>query len=115
MARLAQEELTQGVAYDYCYWDDAAIDARFLEAVIGVPPLGSYSAINQACDVARGKSAFAVFPGDTIHDIAPGALLVDLAGGAVSVRWDNLSAGAVYAVNPRVLASVITYLTAATS
>jgi myo-inositol-1(or 4)-monophosphatase len=121
LTRLAHEELGRGAAYDYCYWDGAPIDARFFEAVIGVSPLGSYSAINQACDVARGKSAFAIFPGNTIHDIAPGALLVELAGGVVSdtrgmpLQWDNLGAGAVYAVNPNILASVIRFLTATTS
>ncbi|HEU5121399.1 MAG TPA: inositol monophosphatase family protein [Candidatus Saccharimonadales bacterium] len=58
--QFAQQSGIQDIAYDYCYWDGARIDARILEAITGRLPLGSYSAINQACDVARGKSAFAI-------------------------------------------------------
>ena len=76
--------LSPGIPYDFCHWDDAAIDARFFEDMLGRPPLGSYSAIYQACAVAKGESAFAVFPGNTIHDIAPAALLVEMAGGVAS-------------------------------
>jgi fructose-1,6-bisphosphatase/inositol monophosphatase family enzyme len=101
-----------GIPYDYAHWDGAPTDARFFEEMIGGPPIESYSAINQACDVARGKSAFDVFPGNTIHDIAPSALMVELAGGEVSgvdgqpLDWQNLN-GAVYAVNPQVHARVV--------
>jgi myo-inositol-1(or 4)-monophosphatase len=100
------------IPYDFCQWDGGATDARFFEQLIGAPPLGSYSAINQACDVARGRSAFDVFPGDTIHDIAPSALVVELAGGIVSgidgepLDWQNLN-GAVYAANARIHDRVI--------
>jgi fructose-1,6-bisphosphatase/inositol monophosphatase family enzyme len=104
--------------YDYSHWDGAPLDARSTEDIMGHPPIGSYSAINQACDVARGESAFSIFPGNTVHDIAPGALLVELAGGVVSdprgekLDWRNLN-GAVYAVNPVVHAAVVECLQAA--
>ena len=96
--------ITPGVAYDYCHWDDCPVDLRPLEKAIGRSRY-RYSAISQACDVALGESAFAVFPGNTIHDIAPGALMVERAGGVVSdlqgrpLQWDNLN-GAIYACNP---------------
>lgn len=114
LTRTAVGQLALGpdMPYDFCHWEGATTDARFFEALIGVPPIGSYSAINQACDVARGRSAFAVFPGDTIHDIAPSALMVELAGGVVSdvdgepLDWQNLN-GAVYAANSRIHARVI--------
>lgn len=101
--------------YDYCEWDGAPIDGRRLERWMGHAPIGSYSAINQALDVARGRSAFAVFPGSTVHDIAPGALLVELAGGVVSdlqgrpLDWSNL-AGAVYAATPAIRDAVVRQL-----
>jgi myo-inositol-1(or 4)-monophosphatase len=104
--------LKKGMAYDYCHWDGCSVDVRFLEELLGAPR-NSYSAISQACDVARGKSAFAIFPGNTIHDIAPGALLVELAGGVVTdvygrpLQWSNLGSGAVYAANPHIHKSVI--------
>jgi myo-inositol-1(or 4)-monophosphatase len=110
-------ELTAGMSYDYSYWKNCPVDVRFLEQQIGVP-CGTYSAISQACDVARGDSAFAIFPGDTIHDIAPGALLVMQAGGVVSdtysreLRWDDLSSGVIYAVNPQIQANVVALLNA---
>lgn len=113
--KMGTQELTTGTPYDYCHWQGCLVDARFFKKVLGTPPLNSYSAINQACDVARGRSAFAVFPGDTIHDIAPSALQVELAGGVVtdvhgrSLQWHNLH-GVVYAANPRVHASVIQHL-----
>lgn len=106
-----------GIPYDYAHWDGASTDARFFEEVIGRPPIDSYSAINQAVDVARGNSAFAVFPGNTIHDIAPSALMVELAGGEVSgidgrpLDWQNLN-GAVYAANPHVHAGAVRELEA---
>lgn len=94
--------LRRGVHYDYCHWDGARFDVRRLEQTLG-RPLGVYSAIYQACMVAAGRSAFAVFPGDTIHDIAPGALLVANAAGRVTdlrgnqIRWDDLSHGVIFA------------------
>lgn len=109
--------LSPGVPYDFCHWDDAATDARFFEDMLGRPPLGSYSAIYQACAVAKGESAFAVFPGNTVHDIAPADLLVRLAGG-VSTRVDgkphdrnNLN-GAVYSSNSSLHSEVVRALSA---
>ena len=93
--------LGRGIPYDYAHWNGAKTDPRFFEHQIGRQPLGSFSAIYQACTVAKGESVFDVFVGDTIHDIAPSALLVELAGGTVSdikgraLRWDDLN-GAVY-------------------
>jgi myo-inositol-1(or 4)-monophosphatase len=87
--------------YDYCHWDDARFDVRGLNRVLG-EPLGRYSAIYQACEVAAGRSAFAVFPGDTVHDIAPATLLVARSGGVVTdlrgkpLVWRDLSHGVLY-------------------
>lgn len=100
------------IPYDYAHWDEAAIDPRFFEQVLGRPPLGSFSAINQGLAVARGHSAFAVFSGNTIHDIAPAAKIVEMAGGIVSapdgqpLDWQNLN-GAVYSANQTVHAGVV--------
>jgi myo-inositol-1(or 4)-monophosphatase len=94
--------LSRGEPYDYCYWDDVRFDVRGLERWLG-KPRGVYSAIYQACEVAAGRSAFAVFPGDTIHDIAPATLLVARAGGVVTdlrgkpLLWRNLSHGVLLA------------------
>lgn len=94
--------LRRGMHYDYCHWDGTRFDVRGLERALG-RPLGVYSAIYQACMVAAGRSAFAVFPGDTIHDIAPGARLVLGAGGRVtdlrgrSLQWNDLSHGVIFA------------------
>jgi len=115
--RLAEDEagrtqFVPGIPYDYAFWDGAAIDPRFLEDELGRPPLHSYSSINQGLDVARGRSTFAVFAGDTIHDIAPAAKVVEMAGGIVSgpcglpLDWHNLN-GAVYAANPELHVSVV--------
>jgi myo-inositol-1(or 4)-monophosphatase len=100
------------IPYDYTHWQGAASDPRFFEELVGRPPIGSHSAIYQACDVARGRSTFDVFSGNTIHDIAPGAVIVELAGGAVSdvdgrnLNWGNLH-GAVYASNRQILGRVV--------
>lgn len=108
----------QHIPYDFCHWDGAKIDPRFLEQVLDTPPRNKYSAISQACDVARGDSYFAIFPGSSIHDIAPGALIVAQAGGVVSdtygqpLKWDDLSRGAVYAANAHIHTGVIHYLSA---
>lgn len=89
-------------SYDYCHWDGARFDVRRLRRSLG-EPRGSYSAIYQACEVAAGRSAFAVFPGNTIHDIAPGALLVVCAGGRVTdlrgrpLSWRDLNHGVLFA------------------
>lgn len=102
--------------YDYCYWDDAPIRVLRLKLMMGVPPIGNESAIGQACDVARGQSYFAVFPGNTLHDIAPGTLLVKMAGGIVTdcqrnpLDWNDLKAGVIYAANPVVHRRVVRYL-----
>ncbi len=120
--RLAETEagrtqFVPGIPYDYAHWDGAAIDPRFFEEVLGRPPLNSYSAINQGLDVARGRSAFAVFSGDTIHDIAPAAKIVEMAGGTASgpdgqpLDWHNLH-GAVFAANPEVQTGVTQALSA---
>ncbi len=96
------ETLRRGMPYDYCYWGGVRLDVRRLEGTLG-KPLSVYSAIYQACMVASGRSAFAIFPGDTIHDIAPGMLLVEQAGGIVtdlngrSLDWGDLSHGVLYA------------------
>lgn len=114
MTAVSSSRFERGLPYDYCQWDGGQVDARFLEKLLG-EPLGSYSAINQACDVARGRSAFAVFPGDTIHDIAPAAMQVLGARAVVSdihgerLQWNNLR-GAVYAANPGIHAEVIRHL-----
>lgn len=92
----------RGMAYDYSYWNGASFDVRGLEQTIG-KPRGDYSAIYQAAMVAVGRSGFAVFPGNTIHDIAPGALLVLRAGGRVSdlkgrpLNWRDLNHGVLFA------------------
>ena len=100
--RCSAAALQSGVSYDYSHWSGSPFDLRNLENRLG-RPRGVYSAIYQACEVAAGRSAFAAFPGNTIHDIAPGSLLVACAGGRVSdlrgepLRWNNLSRGALYA------------------
>ena len=100
--------LRPNIPYDYCYWDGAPFDVRRLEARLG-PPIGSQSAIYQAAMVADGRSAFAIFPGNTLHDIAPGALLVggpnglsrsrgrvtDLRGNPLD--WNDLRHGVLFA------------------
>ncbi len=109
--------LSPTMSYDFCHWDGAAPDARILERYMSRRPLGYYSAISQACAVAGGQSAFAVFPGDTIHDIAPGALLVELAGGGVTdgrgrQRPDlfDLGGGTIYAINRPICEGVASLL-----
>jgi fructose-1,6-bisphosphatase/inositol monophosphatase family enzyme len=88
--------------YDYCHWSGARFDVSGLERRLG-EPRGVYSAIYQACEVAAGRSAFAVFPGDTVHDIAPATLLVAQAGGVVTdlrgkpLVWRDLNHGVLYA------------------
>jgi myo-inositol-1(or 4)-monophosphatase len=103
LSKIQPYMLAKNTPFDYCHWDDAEIDARFFEDMLGRPPIGDYSAIYQACRVAKGESAFAVFPGNTIHDIAPAAILVEAAGGWVSdARGNPLtdnSQGAVYSNN----------------
>lgn len=97
---VSKQPIVPGVDYDYCQWDGSLVDARFLDKILG-KPLGSYSAIYQAMMVASGRSAFAIFPGKTVHDIAPGALAVELAGGTVTdlngepIDWSNPN-GAIY-------------------
>ncbi len=96
------QPLRRGGPYDYCHWDDVRFDMRGLNQRIG-RPRGVYSAIYQAVEVAAGRSTFAAFPGDTIHDIAPGALLVANAGGLVTdlkgrpLDWNDLNHGVLYA------------------
>jgi myo-inositol-1(or 4)-monophosphatase len=94
-------DLRKGDPYDYCHWDGARFDVSKLEKKLG-KPRGVYSAIYQACEVAMGRSAFAVFPGNTIHDIAPATLLVTQSGGVVtdlrgkSLVWRDLNHGVLY-------------------
>lgn len=71
------------IPYDYSHWTGASIDVRNLEKTLGAP-MGYYSAIYQACKVGEGKSTFSIFPGDTLHDIAPSSIIVSEAGGRVS-------------------------------
>lgn len=90
-----------GVPYDYSHWNGARPDLRRLERSLG-KPIGTYSAIYQACLVASGRSAFAAFPGNTIHDIAPSALLVASTGRVTDFRgrrldWSDLNHGVLYA------------------
>lgn len=69
--------------YDYSYWDGVQPDVRFYDDMLG-KPLGRYSAIYQACEVASGGSAFAVFPGSSLHVIRPGTLIAQEAGAKVT-------------------------------
>jgi myo-inositol-1(or 4)-monophosphatase len=91
----------RGMSYDYCHWDGAPFDARGLKSLLG-QPLNVYSAIYQACMVAKGHSEFAVFPGNTLPDIAPATLLVVGAGGRVTdlsgrpINWSNPTSGVLY-------------------
>lgn len=91
-----------GVPYDYAHWNSAAHDLPRLEDTLG-KRLGSYSAIYQACMVASGRSTFAAFAGDTLHDVAPAVLLVRGAGGVVTdfqgreLTWQSLAPGVLYA------------------
>lgn len=79
-----------GMGYDYHYWEGAHVDARVFEDTLG-PPLGYYSAIYQGCMVALGRSAFSVFPGSTLHDIAPAQIIVTEAEGEVTDAFGNPS------------------------
>lgn len=94
-------QLEHGVPYDYAWWDDAPLDPKILSNRLG-SPCGNYSAIYQACLVAAGKLAFSVFPGDTLHDIAPGAIIVQEADGMVtdirgrSHNWHSTPEGAIF-------------------
>jgi fructose-1,6-bisphosphatase/inositol monophosphatase family enzyme len=91
-----------GVPYDYAHWSGAAYDLPSLEDPLG-KPLGSYSAIYQACMVASGRSTFAAFAGNTLHDVVPAVLLVQQAGGLVTdfrgreLTWQSLTPGVLYA------------------
>lgn len=99
--RVNQQRFAHGVAYDYSHWEGAQTDARIFDAILG-PPLNHYSAIYQGCMVALGRSAFSVFPGNTVHDIAPAAILVAEAYGKVSDlmgrrhTWSSELRGAVF-------------------
>lgn len=107
--------LVSGMPYDYCHWDGCLVDVRFLNTAVG-PRRHGYSAISQACDVARGESAFAISPWHTIHDIAPGALLVMKAGGIVGdtfgyqLHWDDLSSGVIYAATSQIYTDVVSLI-----
>lgn len=100
--RCSKQSVVAGAPYDYAHWDGAAYNLPRLEAAFG-KPLGTYSAIYQACMVAAGRSVFAAFAGKTIHDIAPAALLVERAGGIVTdfqgkqLSWRSLKPGVLYA------------------
>lgn len=113
--KIGSAEFNSELPYDYVHWDGAPVDTRVLESTMIQAPLGSYSAIYQTFMVATGKSAFSVFPGDTIHDIAPGAFAVEAAGGVVSdvygepLDWNDLR-GAVFAASPRIHEAVIRQL-----
>lgn len=116
------QAFTQGMAYDYAYWSGVTPDVRFLQNPnnIAAPRRGVYSATMQAADVAEGNSMFAIFPGATVHDIAPGALLLELTGGVVTdvegnpIDWTDLGAlkGAVYSANQAIHSEVIARITA---
>lgn len=98
---VSQDSLQYGANYDYCHWDGAQPDTTRLKVHFGTP-LGNYSAIYQACSVAKGESVFAAFPGNTLHDIAPGALIVQEARGAVTdiygrtPNWRGTLNGSIY-------------------
>jgi myo-inositol-1(or 4)-monophosphatase len=115
--RVNQNIFRAHMPYDYCHWDGARPDLRFFDKLLEHKPIGNYSAISQACDVAAGRSSFAVFPGDTRHDIWPGRIIVQEAGGRVTdVRGNQhprqgVPHGAVYS-NGRVHEDVIRALRA---
>lgn len=100
--RCSTQPAARGVPYSYAHWSGARHNLPRLERTFG-RPLGVGSAIYQACMVATGRSAFAAFAGDTIHDIAPAALLVMQAGGLVTnfhggpVNWLQPRPGVLYA------------------
>lgn len=98
----SDQQAGRGVPYDYSTWKRARFNLAGLERTFG-KPLGTHSAIYQACQVAMGRSAFAAFPGDTIHDIFHGAHLVWGGHGIVTdfrgrpLDWGDLSRGVLYA------------------
>jgi len=102
VVRCATTAVQRGVAYDYSHWTGARFDVRGLEQKLG-KPRGVRSALYRACEVAAGRSAFAVSPADTPHNTAPGVLLVLNAGGSVTdlrgrtINWSNLRKGLLYA------------------
>jgi myo-inositol-1(or 4)-monophosphatase len=91
--RVNRQSFEPGMAYDYHYWEGAQIDTRILEPLLG-RPLGYESAIYQGCMVALGKSAFSVFPGNTLHDIKPAEIIVVEACGSVIDAFGNPSSNA---------------------
>jgi fructose-1,6-bisphosphatase/inositol monophosphatase family enzyme len=98
--------------YDFSHWDGADPDARFFEEIMARPPEGAGSCVHQAMQVARGENGFALFPGKTIHDVAPSLLIAELAGAVVSdlegrpVDLFNIH-GVIYAVNQAIHERVV--------
>ena len=72
-----------GVPYDFCHWDRAQPDARFLVDELHHPPFADGSIAYQIAQVAAGRSAFTVFPDIKDHDVLPGSLLATEAGAEV--------------------------------
>lgn len=99
-----------GLPYDYSTWRGAKVNTANLSQVMKRPRRGAGSAIWQACEVARNRNAFAAFPGNKLHDIAPSALIVEMAGGVVTdARGGDVMSlnGAIYAVSADVHAEVV--------
>jgi|GEM_PF-6849449 len=103
---VARQTYGPGITYDIASWPGSLTDPRHLRLELGRAPNGTYSAIMQGCEVAEGRSStFAVFTGDTLHDIGPAAYILQKAGGVVTdlygndIDWNNLK-GAIYAANP---------------
>jgi fructose-1,6-bisphosphatase/inositol monophosphatase family enzyme len=83
--RVSDQPFSPGtIPWDSAVWEGAPVDTTLLEAAAGTPPLGHYSAIDQAVTVALGQSVGAVFAGNTAHDILPAAAIVYGAGGMVA-------------------------------
>lgn len=92
-----------GVPYDYYHCDGAPFEAHEFEQTLG-QPRGVCSAIYQACEVASGRSAFAILTDASIGDAAPGALMVAMSNRGVvtdlqgrQLDWSNLTRGVIYA------------------
>lgn len=102
------------LAYNYTAFKNSLVDTKKAMGNMMENKRSSYvgSTLYQACLVAKGAIAFSVFPGSSIHDIAPAALVVELARGQVSdtmgcpVDW-NAPKGAVYSISPQVHSGVI--------
>lgn len=95
------QTMKRGTQYDYCAWPNCSPDARAFDELLG-PPLDDNSVLYKACKVAQGLSAFVVFPGRNVHDVAPASIIVEEAGGSVTdafgdpLIYDRFVRGAVF-------------------